>query len=95
MAFDLFSTMFFWFLYAMTGYWFIFFKFQERVFVLMPDLDSYKLNYRPYDGMLGTVAICKFLSLGFKIAFEQSDLDIFFIDWESPKLYSHGRYAAK
>lgn len=41
MAFDLFGTIFFWFLYAMTGWWFIFFKFQERVFVLMPDLDSY------------------------------------------------------
>ncbi len=61
----------------------------------MPDLDSYIQNYRPFDGMLGTVALCKFISLLYKIVFEQSAQDIFMIDWESPKMYEHGRFEKK
>jgi hypothetical protein len=67
MTVDLFSTIFFWFLYAMTGWWFIFFKFQERVFVLMPDLDSYNQNYYHFDVLLGLVSSFKFLSMLYKI----------------------------
>jgi meckelin len=70
MTVDLFSTIFFWFLYAMTGWWFIFFKFQERVFVLMPDLDSYNTNYYSFDVLLGLVSVFKLMSLFFKIYFE-------------------------
>lgn len=36
---EVYSNIFFWFLFAMTGYWFIFFKFQERVFCFIPALD--------------------------------------------------------
>ena len=36
---DLYSNIFFWFLFGMTGYWFLFFKFQERVFCFIPALD--------------------------------------------------------
>jgi hypothetical protein len=37
-AFEVFSSLYFWYLYAMTGWWFIFFKFQQRVYVLLPGL---------------------------------------------------------
>ena len=49
---------------------FIFFKFQERVFVLMPDLDSYNTNYYSFDVLLGLVSVFKLMSLFFKIYFE-------------------------
>lgn len=39
--------------------------------------------------MLLTVTIFKFLSLAYKIVFEQSALDIFVIDWESPRMYKY------
>ena len=59
----------------------------------MPDLSegldktSYNKNYYSFDVMLGCVSCFKFMSLFYKIYFEQSGLDIFMIDWESPKLY--------
>jgi hypothetical protein len=36
-SFDLFSTLFFWYLFWATGYWFIFFKLQERVYCFLPE----------------------------------------------------------
>jgi len=36
-ALDIYSTIFFWFLFGITGFWFVFFKLQERVFCFMPE----------------------------------------------------------
>ena len=60
----------------------------------MPDLDSYNQNYYHYDVLLGLVAVFKFMAMLYKI-YQQQDLDIFMIDWESPKMYQHGRFAPK
>lgn len=38
--------------------------------------------------MLAVVTVFKILSLIYSIYFEQSKLDIFFIDWETPRNYS-------
>jgi len=38
---DLFSTLFFWYLFAMTGYWFVFFKLQSNVYCFLPSLDDW------------------------------------------------------
>lgn len=38
---DLFSYLFFWYIFAMTGYWFVFFKLQERVYCFLPAPDSW------------------------------------------------------
>ena len=84
-AIDVFSTLFFWYLFAMTGYWFVFFKFQERVYCFLPGLDTWLQNYRPYDILFGLVASTKLVSVLFKISFEQCSMDIFLIDWERPK----------
>jgi meckelin len=70
----------------LTGYWFIFFKLQERVYVLLPALNTYSKNYKPYDFLFFIVFGSKALSIIFKIAFEQSSFDVFLIDWERPKL---------
>lgn len=67
--FEVFSTFYFWYLYAMTGAYFIFFKYQQRVYVLLPGLDI-QYNFEPYDGMLGVVALTKLLSLTNKIYFD-------------------------
>lgn len=69
--FEVFSTVYFWYLYAMTGCYFLFFKYQQRVYVLLPGLEI-QYNFEPYDGMLGTVALTKLLSLTSKIYFDQS-----------------------
>ena len=37
--------------------------------------------------MLIALTVIKFVSMGYKIVYEQSSLDIFLIDWESPRMY--------
>ena len=46
----------------------------------MPSDDS--VYATKYEGFLISIVICKFLSIAYKIYFEQSVMDIFFIDWE-------------
>lgn len=74
----------FWFMVFATGYLFIFFKFQERVYLLMPGLDSLA-DYQVYTDFLIAVTVCKFVSMAYTIYFEQSCLDVFLIDWEPKK----------
>ena len=85
MAFDKFSTIFFWYLFGMCAWWFIFYKFQNNIYIYFPQNES--IYASQYQGLLITLVACKFLSLAYKIYFEQSVMDIFFIDWESPKSY--------
>lgn len=88
-AMDIFSNIFFWYLFAMCAWWFVFFKLQQRVYCLLPALGSDDVNYHQYDSMLIALTVLKFLSLAYKIVFEQSSMDIFVIDWETPKMYRH------
>ena len=68
---ELFSTVFFWFVVACTGWWFIFFKLQERVYYLMPVMSDASMDdYKPFDKMILFLLIFKFFSLAFKIMFE-------------------------
>jgi hypothetical protein len=69
---DNFATLFFWFIVGVTGWLFIFFKLQERVYYLIPSITpaSFESDYKPYDGMLIALVVTKFLSLSYKIAFE-------------------------
>lgn len=83
-ALDIYSTIFFWFLFALTGYWFIFFKLQERVYCFLPELTTLD-NYLPFTGVFYSVFAAKFVFILFKIYFEQSSMDVFLIDWERPK----------
>jgi len=55
----------------------------------LPDLDSFKVNYEPYDVLFGLVCSSKLVFVTFKIYFEQSSYDIFLIDWERPKYQEH------
>lgn len=86
-ALDIFSSLMFWYLFLMTGYWFVFFKLQERVYCFLPEQESFKINYRPYDILFGLVCSSKLVYVTFKISFEQTRYDIYLIDWERPKTY--------
>jgi hypothetical protein len=50
-------------------------------------IESFDKNYLPFDEMLAVTTVFKIVSLFYKIFIEQCYLDIFFIDWETPKLY--------
>ena len=80
-----FSSVFFWFLVILSGYWFVFFKMQERVFLLLPEVDHNSSIYYSFDVLFGLVCATKLISVLFKIYFDQCSFDIFLIDWEKPK----------
>lgn len=80
-----FSSLFFWFLVILAGYWFVFFKLQERVYLLLPDVDHSSPLYFSFDVIFGLVLATKLVSLIYKIYFEQCSFDIYIIDWEKPK----------
>lgn len=56
-----FSFMFFWYLFAFCGYWFVFYKMQYHVYVLMPSLDDYEGNYLAFEVLFYIVAIFQML----------------------------------
>lgn len=80
-----FSSLFFWFLVILAGYWFVFFKLQERVYLLLPAVLHTSPIYYSFDVVFGLVISTKLVSLVYKIYFDQCDFDIFLIDWEKPK----------
>ncbi len=81
---EVFSNLIFWFLVISSGYWFVFFKLQERVYVLLPTVDS-DTDYQPFKALFFTVVATKFLSLLLTIRAEQCNFDVYLIDWEKPK----------
>lgn len=82
---DFFSTMYFWYIFFMTGYWFVFFKLQERVYCFMPTHKTYWENFEQYDWLFGWVTGAKLVFVIFKVYFDQSSFDVYLIDWERPK----------
>ena len=82
---DFFSTIFFWYLFFMIGYWFVFFKLQERVYCFLPTHKTYWENFEQYDWLFGWVTGAKLCYVMFKIYFDQSSFDVYLIDWERPK----------
>ena len=67
---DFFSTIYFWFIFFMTGYWFVFFKLQERVYTFMPTHRTYWENFEQYDWLFGWVTGCKLVFVIFKVYFD-------------------------
>ena len=68
--FDMFSLIFFCYLFAVTGATFVFFKLQERVYCFMPGIEAQKEAYRMYDWLFSIVVGTKLLYMLFKIYFE-------------------------
>jgi len=82
---DFFSTIYFWYLWFMIGYWWVFFKLQERVYCFMPTHVEYWTNFAQYDWLFAWVAGSKLVYVFFKVFFDCSSFDVFLIDWERPK----------
>jgi meckelin len=82
---DVFSAIFFWYMFAVTAYWFTFFKWQQNVYLLLPPLNTHSENYYPFDRTVALVASFKLATIAYKIIIEQTSFDIFMIDWERPK----------
>lgn len=64
-------------------FWFIFFKKQAVVHVLLPDPTQEKIIF----DLLVSAFSLKFVDI-FKLLYIQANIDIFFIDWERPKARS-------
>ncbi len=76
------SLIFFWYLFAITVYWFIVYKLMSRAYLFLPDVTDYESTYQKFDAVFGTLLATQFITVVLKIV-AQSSYDIFFIDWES------------
>ena len=84
-TFKYFGIIFFFFSWALTGFWYLFFKCQYRPFVFFPYLfESYWDHYRKFDILWGLACGSYGLYMMFRI-YEQINCDVFFIDWEHEK----------
>jgi len=81
--FDTWTTIFFWYMVGLAGYWFIFYKLENRAYVLLP-LGYWRPIYRNFDILFGLLASAKLIVIFLKMA-SQTSYDVFFIDWEKPK----------
>lgn len=54
----------------MIGYWWVFFKIQERVYCFMPTHVEYWTNFVQYDWLFGWVAATKLVFVIFKVFFD-------------------------
>jgi meckelin len=77
------AMMMFWYLFCFTAYWFIFYKMQYRVYVLLPPNDAYYSNYLAFEVVFGIVLSFQLLFV-FELVRTQCNVDYFFIDWETP-----------
>jgi meckelin len=83
--FKYFGIIMFFYTWALTGFWYIFYKCQYRPFVFFPNLfESYWNHYRKFDILWGLACGSYGLYMCFRI-YQQINCDIFFIDWEHDK----------
>jgi len=71
-------------LFFVTGYWFIFFKIQDTVFCLIPDMSS--PDYSSFYVTFGIMVACQFISV-LDIIRRQCNVDFIILDWEKPKMF--------
>lgn len=75
----------FYFLFLMTAYWFVFFKFQNTPFLLLLDQNDAS-NYTPFYGLFYTIFVLRIIhTIG--ITYMQSSINIYFIDWEKTEIH--------
>lgn len=92
-VFSTFAGVMFWFMFVYTEYFFIFFKLQSNVHLLLP-LNREEFNiendYFPFQIVLKICFFGQTLRLA-EIIWKQTSCDIFFVDWEKPR----GKVASK
>lgn len=72
----------FWYMFLLCAYWFIFFKMQYHVFVLLPPARDPQ-SYVPFASIVGLLVFLHLITV-FDLIRTQSKTDFFFIDWETP-----------
>ena len=87
--FDMFSRIFFCFFFGVTGFLFVFYKMQERVYCFLPGIEVAEDYYGYFDWLFAIMSIAKFIYMLFKIYFEQCKIDVYLLDWERPRLQVH------
>eukprot|EP00357_Protocruzia_adherens_P001666 CAMPEP_0114976316 /NCGR_PEP_ID=MMETSP0216-20121206/2601_1 /TAXON_ID=223996 /ORGANISM="Protocruzia adherens, Strain Boccale" /LENGTH=982 /DNA_ID=CAMNT_0002337223 /DNA_START=160 /DNA_END=3108 /DNA_ORIENTATION=- len=71
----------FWFMWAISAYWFITFKLQTEAFILLPPQNTMEESYLPFQVLFGFTLGIYFFNL-IKMIIDQSSASIFFVDWE-------------
>ena len=70
MLLDFWSTIYFWYLFFMIGYWWVFFKLQERVYCFIPTHYEYWTNFEQYDWLFGWTCGAKLAYVIYKVFFD-------------------------
>jgi len=83
---DWWSEISFWFVFFVSMYWFLAYKASSNASVLLPPYDEWRTTYVAFYVVFALITVFKFMVCVLKII-EQSTVDLFFIDWETPKLY--------
>ena len=74
------SEAMFFYLFVMSGYWFVFYKMQNTAHFLVPDPTTASNEYRPFYVVFIITIIFQFLTT-LNMIREQVNMDFFFIDW--------------
>ena len=86
MAFKYFGLFMFVFTSGVSAYWYIFFKLQYRPYVLFPDEGKKEMGkYEKQFYIVWGLGMCSFCVYMFYRLFQQTNYDVFFIDWEHEK----------
>ena len=91
--FSTYAQIFYWFLFAYSFYFFLFFKMQDNINLMLPvSRESYGSD-NDYFGFYMTLQVCFIgqICRMCEIVIQQSNVDIFFLDWEKPR----GKVASK
>jgi hypothetical protein len=67
-------------------YWFLVYKWMDDVSAVIPTASAYPSDYVGFYIILALVFVGWFVWLMMEIS-RQSDLDLYFIDWEKPRFY--------
>lgn len=86
LALDSWADAQFYFLFFVTGYWFVFYKFQSKIYILIPNENNYRTNYLPFDALFYTMFIMRMLNVALLI-YKQSSINLYFVDWEKTQIY--------
>lgn len=79
--FDVWAGIMFWLLFFTTAYWFVTFKMASSAFILLPPVDEWPQSYVVFDTIFGLILAFRFVAIVMAI-FEQSNIDVFLVDWE-------------
>lgn len=84
--FGLISKTIFWFLFGISFYWFIYFKFAYRIYLWLPPVNdnSYTLYYQQFY-ILFYISFTIYSAYIIILLIDQCSFQIFFIDWEHDK----------